>query len=256
MEAVAFDPHGDGSRWLAVLDRPAPGGPSVLSVFDGRSRRVFEEVMLEGCAGLSTLADAGRSELLVGCGGQVWRYGTALARSASPPLTVAALRGQGDALGPLRFGDPPERVAALRTLLPGHRCRLSACDASYVRIGGRDYVLVPEYRGGGLARVALLALPEPLDSYGHETQAAWLELVRFISAQAGRPDPGAVGFPSARRVKQAPAHAGWRAVGTHRWTSAQLQVALGVATVDEPGAVQYVAYASFAPAGVPAAPGR
>ena len=212
--------------------------------------------MLEGCAGLSTLARAGRSELLVGCGAQVWRYGTALARGAVPPLTVAALRGQGDALGPLHFGDSPERVAALRTLLPGHRCRLTACDTSYVRIGGRDYVLVPEYRRGGLARVALLALPEPADSYGRETQAAWLELVRFVSAQAGRPDSGATGFPSARRVKLTPARAGWRALDTHRWTSARLQVALGVATVAEPGAVQYVAYASFEPPGVPAAPGR
>jgi hypothetical protein len=35
-----------------------------------------------------------------------------------------------------------------------------------------------------------------------------------------------------------------------------VQVALGVATVDEPGAVQYVAYASFAPAGAPALLGR
>jgi hypothetical protein len=256
VEAVAFDPRGDGRRWLAVLDHPVRGGPSVLSVFDGRRRRVFEEVVLDGCAGLGTLARGGRSELLVGCGAAIWRYGTALPRSAHAPLTVAALRAQGDALGPLRFGDSRERVAALRTLLPGHRCRLRACDASYVRIGGRDYMLVPEYHRGGLARVALLALPEPLDSYGNETQAAWLELVRFISAQAGRPNPGAAGFPSARRVKQAPAHAGWRTVGTHSWTSAQLQVDLGVATVDDPGAVQYVAYASFAPAGVPAAPAR
>lgn len=256
VEAIAFDPHGDGNRWLAVLDQLAAGGPSVLSVFDARGRRVFEEVDLDGCAGLNTLARAGRSELLMGCGEKVWRYGTTLARSANPPPTVEALRRQGDAVGPLSFGDSPERVAALRTLLPGHRCRLAACDASYVRIGGRDYVLLPEYRRGGLARLALLALPEPVESYGQETQAAWLELVRFISAQAGRPDPGAVGFPSAGRVKRAPAHDGWRAVGTHRWTSPQVQVALGVATVDEPGAVQYVAYASFAPAGAPALLGR
>ncbi len=256
VEAVAFDPRGDGRRWLAVLDHLAPDGPSVLSVFDARGRRVFEEVDLGGCAGLNTLARAGRSELLMGCGGKVWRYGTALARRANPPLTVAALRRQGDAVGPLRFGDSPERVAALRTLLPGHRCRLAACDASYVLIGGRDYVLLPEFQQGRLARVALLALPEPVETYGNETQADWRELVRFISAQAGRPDPGAAGFPSAGSVKRAPAQAGWRAVGTHRWTSEQVQVALGVATVDEPGAVQYVAYASFAPAGAPTSLGR
>jgi hypothetical protein len=256
VEAIAFDPRGDGKRWLAVLDHLTPDGPSVLSVFDARGGRVHEEVDLGGCSGLNTTARAGRSELLMGCGDKVWRYGTALARSASPPPTVAELRQQGDAVGPLSFGDSPERVAELRTLLPGHRCRLAACDASYVRIGGRDYVLVPEFQQDGLARLALLTLPEPAESYGHETQAAWQELVRFITAQAGRPDPGHVGFPSARRVKQAPAQAGWRAVGTHRWTSPHVQVALGVATVDEPGAVQYVAYASFAPAGTPLSLGR
>ena len=103
--------------------------------------------------------------------------------------------------------------------------------------------------------MALLALPEPVDAY-RETRDAWLELVRFITSQAGRPDPGAVGFPTARSVKQAPPHAGWRTVGTHQWTSAQVEVALGVATVDHPGPVQYVAYASFAPAQVPASPAR
>lgn len=248
VDAVSFDPRGDGERWLAVLDRLHGHAPSVLSVFDARGRPVHEEVFLEPCASIGVLDGA---RLLVGCEGRLWRYEPGRV-DPNASLSVSQVRRSGDAFGPLGFGDSPARVRALSTLLPGHTCRLRACESSYVRLSERDFLLEPEFEDGGLSRVAVLALPEPLDSYA-ETRAAWRVLVDVVSDRLGRPQRGTRRFPGAGVVDATSPQAGWRAYTTHRWSDGAVDVQLGVATLDDVGSVQYMAYATFSRR--PVAPG-
>ncbi len=250
VDVVAFDPRGDGERWLAVLDRLYADAPSVLSVFDANGRRVHEEVFLQRCASVGALDGM---HLLVGCDGRIWRFEVGRV-DAQAILSVAQVRSSGNAFGPLHFGDSPARVRSMSTLLPGHVCRLEACETSYLEVDGRHYLMAPEFDDAGLSRVALVALPEPLDSYD-ETREAWRVLVGLVSDRHGRPERGARRFPSARAVDATQAHAGWRAFDTHRWQGGAVEVELGVATLDDEGPLQYVAYASFSRPGA-ASPGR
>jgi hypothetical protein len=248
---VSFDPQGDGRRWLAVLDRLYGDTPSVLTVFDSRGRRIHEEVFLEPCAALGALDDA---RLLAGCEGRIWRYEFGRVDPASFVSVSEALRS-GDAFGPLRFGDSPARVRAMSTLLPGHTCRLVACESSYLEVKERQYLLVPEYDGEGLARVVLMALPEPADAYD-ETRAGWEALLALLRHRHGRPLRGSQRFPSLGAVEATPPLAGWRAYQTHRWRNGEVEIELGVATLDDEGPLQYMAYASFSPARARSARGR
>jgi hypothetical protein len=209
---------------------------------------VHEEVFLEPCASLGVLDDA---RLLLGCEGRLWRYEPGrVDRQTS--LSVLEARRSGDAFGPLRFGDSPDQVRALSTLLPGHSCRLTSCESSYVEVSERSYLLEPEFEDGGLVGVALLALPEPRDSYD-ETRAAWRTLVDALTDRLGRPKRGTRRFPSVGAVDATLPAAGWRTYATHRWSDGAVEVQLGVATLDDVAPVQYVAYARFSRR--PSAPG-
>ncbi len=246
VEAVSFDPRGDGRPWLAVLDHLHEPGPTVLSVYDFRGRSVHEEVFLDGCGALGEMTREGRGELIVGCGSRLWRYGT-LMRRDHIPLSVDEARSGGDAIGPLNFGDPVERVRALRTLMEGHTCRDAECETSWIEVQSQFYVLVPEFERGGLGGVVLLGLPEPSESFDEGVRASWEELRDLVIRQIGRPDVRTAGFPSYRDVDRAPAEDGWRMVDTHWWTRDERVVVLGVATVDDPGEVQYVPYVRVDP---------
>lgn len=240
VDAVSFDPRGDGERWLAALDRLHAHSPSVLSVFDASGRLVHEEVFLDPCASVGVLDG---TKLLVGCEGRLWRYEPGRVERREI-LSVPAARRSGDAFGPLAFGDSPARVRAMSTLLPGHTCRLKLCESSYVRLSDRDFLLAPEFEDGGLSQVAVLALPEPLDSYA-ETRAEWRVLIDVVSDRLGRPKRGARGFPRAGLVDESEPQGGWRAYTTHHWAKGAVDVQLGVATLDDTAPVQYMAYATF-----------
>jgi hypothetical protein len=246
VEAVAFDPRGDGNPWLAVLDHLHEPGPTTLTVFDQRGRPVHEEVFLDGCGALGELARDGRQELILGCGSELWRYGTLMPRD-HVPLSVGEARAGGDVIGPLRFGDPVGRVRALRTLMEGHACRNVDCDTSWLELDRQFYVLVPEFDQGKLDAVVLLGMPEPAESFDDGTRESWEELRDLVIRQVGPADPGSSSFPSSRDVDHAPPEDGWRIVDTHRWTREERTVVLGIATVDEPGAVQYVPYVRVDP---------
>jgi hypothetical protein len=255
--AAAFAPRRSPAVWLAVLDAFPAEGISVLSVFDGDGRRVYDQVLDEPCAALGSLEQAGEagSDLLVGCSGRVWRYGRDGARAAD--TSVAAVLDAGDAFGPLRFGDSPERVRGLSALLPGHRCVAKGCATHRVRIGEREWMVVPEFGDGGLERVVLLGLPEPPDQYGVAVRHAWDALVKHVSQRLGGASGGARAFPRAEQVNVSDASDGWRMLETHHWSRGAREVEVGVFTVDEEGPLQYAPYASFstsAPASTAALP--
>lgn len=250
--AAALAPRGSPAVWLAVLDVFSTEGLSVLSVFDGGGRRVYDEVMEEPCAALGSLERPGEvgSDLLVGCTGRVWRYGRDGARV--PNATVAARLEAGDAFGPLRFGDPPERVRALSALLPGHRCVAKDCASHRVRIGERDWMVAPQFGEHGLEQVVILGLPEPADQYGSEVRESWAVLVKYVSRWLGGPSGGARTFPRAEQVSASGANDGWRMLETHRWTRDGRAIEVGVFTVDEDGPLQYAPYARFTAPAPPA----
>jgi hypothetical protein len=258
--AATFAPRRSPALWLAVLDTFPDDAIAVLSVYDGEGRRIYDEVLEEACAALGSVERPGEigTDLLVGCDGRVWRYALDGPRAAD--ATVAAVVESGDAFGPLRFGDPPERVRARARLLPGHRCAARDCAASRVRIGEREWMLVPEFGESGLEAVTLLGLPEPAEAYASEVRQAWDSLVRYVSHRLGSPDRGARGFPGSERVIATGASDGWRMLATHQWTRGARQVEVGLLTVDDEAPLQYAPYASFsasvrpATAGLPAAP--
>jgi hypothetical protein len=232
----------------------------VLSVFDGQGRRVYDEVLEEACGALGSVERPGEvgSDLLLGCDGRVYRYALDGPRVAQ--ASVTAVLESGDAFGPLRFGDSPERVRALRALLPGHRCTARECGSSRVRIGEREWVLVPQFSDGALDQVILLGLPEPAELYVREVRAGWDALVRHVSRRLGGAGRGPRAFPDAAHVAAAEVSDGWRMLATHRWSRGGHEVELGVFTVDEEGPLQYAPYAAFfavapaATAGIPTAP--
>ena len=257
LAALAFTPPGRRAPWLAVLDAFPDDAMAVLSVFDAGHRRVHDEVIAARCTSLSAHPTPGGETLAVGCDGQRHRY----APNRRSGRTVASLRTSGDALGPLRFGDTRAQVQALRPLFAAHRCLDRGCASSRVRIGAHDFMMIPEFRDGGLARVFLLAYPQPRDAHGDEGRAAWEALLRHVSRRNGPADRGEQRFPSADVVRAAANVDGWRSVETHRWTRPGRGVELGVLTIDAPGALQFAAYASIARdagghAMLPAAPER
>jgi hypothetical protein len=260
--AAAFAPRRSPAVWLAVLDVFSIEGLSVLSVFDGDGRRVYDEVIDEPCSALGSLELPGEvgSDLLVGCSGRVWRYGRDGARV--PEASVAARLEAGDAFGPLRFGDPPERVRALSALLPGHRCVAKDCASHRLRIGEREWMVAPQFGEHGLEQLVILGLPEPADQYGSEVRASWDVLVKHVSRRLGGPSGGARAFPRAEQVNASDASDGWRMLDTHRWNRGGSAIEVGVFTVDEDGPLQYAPYASFtaparpAVAGAPPTPRR
>jgi hypothetical protein len=243
--AAAFAPRRSPALWLAVLDTFPGQALSVLSVFDGEGRRVYDEVIEQACGALGSaerVAETG-SDLLVGCDGQVFRYAVDAPRQ--PIVTVAAAVESGDAFGPLRFGDSLERVRAARVLLPGHRCTSRDCSASRVRIGEREWVLSTQFVDGRLDQVILLGLPEPAEVYTGEVRLGWDALVQLVSQRLGGARGGPRVFPDATRVASADVSDGWRMLPTHRWWRAGREVEVGVFTVDEEGPLQYAPYAAF-----------
>ncbi len=249
LEAVAFAPTAGARPWLGVLDVFEADGLAVLSVFDAQGRLVVDDVLWGACRRLEAERGEGDAAqaLRVGCGGHAWRYTAGSVTAPAPVRSLAAVRREGDAFGPLRFGDSESELRRRQRLLPGHRCRGARCQTSLVRIGSHDFVLAPQLEGGRLAGVLLVDLPTPEADYRGRTRAGWRDLVRRVEAQEGAPR-SRTGFPAAAAVRAADLRDGWRTVVTHRWRGREREVELGVLTVDGHGPLQFASYALISPA--------
>ena len=233
-------------EWLATLSRDAQAGLSVLSIHDTEGRLALEEVLLESCSRLAWHAgDA--PELLVGCADHVWRYRPG--PSSAPMLTPAQFAHAGSAFGPLSFGDATPRVrSALQ--LAGGVCQDEHCTTMRVRVGERDFTLLPQFQNGALARLTVFGPRRPRAAWRTKVKDDWEALVTEVTRETAATDAP---YPSATSLTAVPETEGVFFTETHRPARDGAKATIGLFRNETGNARGFGAIAVITPPAAPVA---
>ncbi|MDJ0853316.1 MAG: VCBS repeat-containing protein [Myxococcota bacterium] len=234
---------------MVVLESNRADPLSVLHVFTDDGTLLHEELLEEACAGLGSEPSPDGSEaLLLGCGERVWRYRAARSEAdvGEPVASAAALLRPGDAVGPLRFGDPEPLAGRRLRLLPGANCLDLDCGRVEFPIEDASVVLMTDFGDEGLAALLGIARPSAKADDPEAIRANWETLVAWARREFGAPDPTPVELPPLADLAET--------VETHTWETEDRRVVVGIRVSERDDArPRKIALVLIAP-GKPSAP--